>query len=149
MTLDTPRRVWFHRGLAPLSGGQVKHSHYFRHVRCIPGFAPVITFSRVAPSEFHAGERRKLWPVAEEETAEGWQPEAGDVLFLAGTDWRYAHECGLLTSENPRINLIQHVKHAHEGSDLHSYLGERAVRICVSHEVAGAITDTGRARARC
>ena len=146
MTRDTPRRVWFHRGLAPLSGGQVKHSHYFEHVRRMPGYAPAITFSRPAPSEFHARERRRLWPVGEEERAERWEPEPGDVLFLAGTDWRYADECGLLTSENPRINLIQHVKHAHEGSDLHTYLGERAVRICVSREVTDAITATGHTR---
>ena len=143
---DAPRKVWFHRGIAPLSGGQVKHAHYFEHVRRMPGFAPVIAFSRAAPSEFHAGERRKLWPVAEEETAEGWQPEAGDVLFLAGTDWRYAAECGLSASGNPRISLIQGLQHAREDSDLYGFLSEAAIRICVSFEVARAISTTGRVR---
>ena len=146
MTRDAPRKVWFHRGIAPLSGGQVKHAHYFEHVRRMPGFAPVIAFSRAAPSEFHAGERRKLWPVAEEETAEGWQPEAGDVLFLAGTDWRYLAERGLGDRAHPRINLVQAVQHACEDSELYGFLSERAVRICVSFEVARAISATGRVR---
>lgn len=146
MTRDTPRRVWFHRGLAPLGGGQVKHSHYFEHVRRLPGFAPVITFSRTPPSAFHARERHQLWPAAEEERAKRWAPEAGDVLFLAGGDWRYRAECGLEGSAHPRINLIQGLEHAREGSALYTYLSERAVRICVSWEVAAAIAATGRTK---
>ena len=146
MTRDTARRVWFHRGIAPLSGGQVKHSHYFEHVREMPGFSPAITFSREAPSEFHACERRKLWPAKEDERAECWQPESGDLLFLAGTDWRYLAECGLDAYAHPRVNLIQHVRHADEDCELHVFLGERAVRVCVSFEVARAISATGRVR---
>ncbi len=146
MTRDMPRRVWFHRGIAPLSGGQVKHSHYFEHVRRMPGFAPVIAFSRAAPSEFHARERQRLWPVAAAEAVETWAPQTSDLLFLAGRDWRYAAERGLLDSALPRINLIQHVRHAREGDELYGYLGERAVRICVSFEVARAILATGRVR---
>ena len=146
MTRDTPRRVWFHRGLAPLGGGQVKHSHYFEHVRRLPGFAPVITFSRTPPSEFHARERRKLWPAAEDERAKCWSPGAGDVLFLAGGDWRYRAECGLEGSEHPRVNLIQGLEQARKDSELYAYLSERAVRICVSWEVAAAITATGRTK---
>ena len=146
VTRDVPRRVWFHRGLAPLSGGQVKHAHYFEHVRHMAGFSPVITFSREAPSPFHACERRKLWPAAGAKAAERWDPGPRDILFLAGTDWRYPAECGLEAPENPRISLIQHVRHACEGSELHGYLAERAVRLCVSHEVAAAILATGRAR---
>ena len=143
---DSPRRVWFHRGLAPLSGGQVKHAHYFRHVRRMAGFTPLITFSRAPPSEFHARERRALWPAAGEERAQDWNPEAGDILFLAGTDWRYLATRGLEDGVHPRINLIQHVRHACEGSELHGYLSERAVRVCVSHEVAAAISATARVR---
>ena len=96
--------------------------------------------------EFAAGERRKLWPVAEGETAEGWEPEAGDVLFLAGADWRYLAERGLGDRANPRINLVQAVRHAREDSDLYAFLSERAVRICISFEVARAISATGRVR---
>ena len=66
------------------------------------------------------------------------------MLFLAGVDWRYLAECGLESLPNPRINLIQGVRHAHEGSEKHRYLAEKAIRICVSREVADAISSTGR-----
>ena len=76
--------------------------------------------------------------------AERWEPAGRDVLFLAGVDWRYVHGSGLETLVNPRINLIQGIRHAHEGTELFRYLSERAVRICVSREVADAISATGR-----
>ena len=66
------------------------------------------------------------------------------MLFLAGVDWRYLFGSGLEALANPRINLIQHVRHAHENTELHRYLSERAIRICVSQEVADAISATGR-----
>ena len=143
---DAPRKVWFHRGLAPLSGGQVKHSHYFEHVRRMPGHAPVIAFSRAPPNAFHACERQRLWPAEGDERVERWEPALGDVLFLAGGDWRYTVECGLNASDNPRINLIQGLQHAREDGELYGYLSEPAVRICVSREVTDAITATGRTR---
>ena len=146
MTRETPRRVWFHRGIAPLSGGQVKHAHYFEHVRRMPGFAPVIAFSRAAPSAFHARERERLWRAGDDERSQCWRPESGDVLFLAGTDWRYRAECGLAGSGHPRINLIQGLEHAREDSGLYAFLAEPAVRICISFEVARAISATGRVR---
>lgn len=146
MTRDAPRRVWFHRGLARLSGGQVKHADYFEHVRHMPGFTPVITFSRPPASEFHACERRRLWRAGEDERADGWAPRPGDLLFLAGIDWRYLAERGLGDAGNPRINLVQAVRHAREGTELHEYLSERAVRVCVSREVADGIRATGRVR---
>ncbi len=143
---DAPRRVWFHRGPARLSGGQVKHAHYFEHVRRMPGFAPVITFSHAPSNELHARERRRLWRAGEDEGAERWAPGPGDLLFLAGTDWRYPAERGLEDAGNPRINLVQSLCHARAGTELHGYLSERAVRICVSREVADAIRATGRVR---
>ena len=110
------------------------------------GFTPAIVFSRAPPSAFHAEERKRLWPLGDGERAERWAPRSGDVLFLAGTDWRYLAECGLVTPDCPRINLVQHVLHARAGTERYAYLSERAVRICVSREVAGAISATGRTR---
>ena len=75
--------------------------------------------------------------------AEGWEPSDRDVLFLAGVDWRYLIGSRLEALANPRINLIQGVRHAREGTELHRYLAERAIRICVSQEVADAISTTG------
>lgn len=75
-----------------------------------------------------------------------WQPEPDDILFVAGTDWRYVDARDLNELPNPRINLIQHVRHAHADTELYGYLARRAVRICVSQEVTDAIVATGRTR---
>ena len=129
-----------------LTGGHVKHAHYFDHVRRMRGFAPRVTFSGAPATEALARERRRLWAPGDGAMAERWEPEGRDVLFLAGVDWRYLNESGLVALPNPRISFVQHVRHAHEGTELHRYLGELAIRICVSEEVADAISATGRTR---
>ena len=141
----TVRTVWFHRAYERFTGGHLKHAHYFDHVRRAQGFAPVMTFGN-APQEEPSllAERERLWPASDHLAAE-WTPARRDVLFVAGTDWRYLDANGLADLPNPRINLVQHVRHAHPGTELHGYLDRRAVRVCVSEEVADAVCATGRA----
>lgn len=141
---DEVRTVWFYRDYVRLTGGHLKHSHYFDHVRRTPGFAPRIVFGGAAPNAAQARERARLWPGGEGDSAGRWSPRPRDLLFIAGQDWRYVMRSGLQRLPNPRINLIQHVRHAHEDTELYGYLGERALRICVSREVADAIAATGR-----
>ena len=138
------RSVWFYRDYVRLSGGHLKHAHYFQNVVRMPGFAPRITFQQRALERVHVRERRQLWPAGDGIVAERWEPAGSDLLFLAGVDWRYLIGSGLDALANPRINLIQSVRHAHEGTELYRYLAERAIRICVSQEVADAISATGR-----
>ena len=138
------RSVWFHRDYLRLYGGHVKHSHYFDHVRRMPGFAPRITFAAAPSSESQAGERRRLWPAGDGVMAGHWDPSMHDVLFLAGVDWRYLFGRGLDALANPRINLVQGFRHARPDTELYHYLAERAIRICVSREVSDAISATGR-----
>ena len=137
------RTVWFHREYKRLQGGHLKHSHYFSHVGCLPGFVPRITFTGEPATETLARERLKLWPPGDAGAAADWEPRPEDLLFVAGVDWRYLTTGGFDALANPRINLIQHVRHAHAGTELYGYLANRAVRICVSQEVADAITATG------
>ncbi|MXY58302.1 MAG: glycosyltransferase [Gammaproteobacteria bacterium] len=137
------RTVWFHRQYERLTGGHVKHAHYYGHVAQLPGHSRRIVFGAKPESNRLARERATLWPTAPGERVDRWCPGSRDILFLAGTDWRYFNRAGL-SDAVPRINLIQHVRHAHAGTELHGYLGQRAVRICVSEEVAQAIRVTGR-----
>lgn len=141
---NMPRTVWFHRWHDRLSGGQVKHADYFDHVRRAAGFAPKITFGNAPSNAVVARERRTLWPVGEEECVADWKPRPSDVFFLAGLDWRYLRAQGLAAWDNPRINLVQHVRHATKGTELYGYLAQRAIRVCVSAEVADALEETGR-----
>ena len=138
------RTVWFHRQYERLTGGHVKHAHYYGHVARLPGHARRILFGAKPETDRLAREQAALWPTVSDERVEMWRPGGRDILFLAGTDWRYLARAGLDGAANPRINLIQHVRHAHVGSELHGYLNQRAVRICVSEEVAAAIHATGR-----
>ncbi len=138
------RKVWFHREYAQFTGGHLKHSHYVGHVATMRGFTPRITFSRHSAGELLSEERRQLWPLSVVRDVPNWGPRAGDVLFVAGTDWRYLGTFGLDRLPNPIINLIQHVRHAHADTELYEYLAQKAIRICVSQEVADAICATGR-----
>lgn len=137
------RTVWFHRQYERLTGGHVKHAHYYEHVSALPGHARRIVFTGRSDGRL-SREQAELWPTTRGECAEAWQPERGDILFLAGTDWRYYDHTGLADMDFPRINLIQGVRHGHVGSERYGYLDRRAVRICVSDEVAEAICATGR-----
>ena len=139
------RTVWFHRGeYKRLYGGHLKHSHYVRHTADMAGFVPKITFTGNAGNEVLERERLALWPPDEFGHAERWDPQPGDILFLAGLDWRYLSNGRYDGLSCPRINLVQGVRHAEAGTELYEYLALRAVRICVSQEVADAICATGR-----
>ena len=144
-TRQRARRVWFYREYRRLTGGHLKHSHYFHHVLHMPGFAPMIAFGGEPRNAAHAREQGELWPAGDDGAAVRWEPERSDVLFLEGaSDWPYLFEHGLETLSIPRINFIQGVRHAREDNVRYRYLTERAIRICVSREVADAITATGR-----
>ena len=144
--LERARTVWFHRAFNGVTGGEVKHSHYFNHVERMPGFVPRVVFTGRPQDEAVVGQRRQLWPVGGIDDGSDWTPVAGDVLFVAGQDWRYLKSMALDGTNHPRINLVQHVRHANPGTELWSYLPMRAIRICVSAEVADAIAATGRPR---
>ena len=137
------RTVWFHREYTRLYGGHLKHAHYFGHVARLPGFTPRITYTGEPATAALARERSQLWPPGEAGAAARWTPGRDDVLFLAGVDWRYLAAQGLDALPNPRVNLIQGVRHAHD-TELYGYLAHRAVRVCVSKEVADAIKSTGQ-----
>ena len=139
------RTVWIHRGAYKrLYGAHLKHSHYVHHAAGMACFIAKITFTGVAGNKTLEDERLALWPPNESEHALRWDPQTGDILFLTGFDWRYLSNGGYDSLPNPRINLIQGVQHAEAGTEQFEYLALKAVRICVSQEVADAICATGR-----
>jgi hypothetical protein len=89
------------------------------------------------------------WNAAREHVLGGDEEVDFDVLFLSGIDWR-----GMIPIEErdeyrrPIINLVQHVWHACPNDPLnrHRFLPHKAIRICVSPQIATAITRTGRVR---
>ena len=71
--------------------------------------------------------------------------EVATCFFLGGVDWRYLVGNGFDVLDNPRINLVQQIRSLRKGTELYRNLSERAIRVCVSQEVADAVVATGRA----
>ena len=129
--------VLFHRDFRAFSGGHLKVWDYFNHVLSSARHEP-----RIAFSEHSKWDSSNPWLKFERYVAK-WEPDKADILFLAGTDWRGVPELDRSHFPKPIINLVQHPRHAEPNSELRDFLRNRAVRICVSQEVADAITATG------
>jgi Glycosyl transferases group 1 len=130
----TKKLVLFHRDFQGFTGGHLKVWDYFNHVAASPAFEPRVAFTKGSKLD-----STNPWS-ARPELFSDWKPETADVLFLAGTDWRALKDA---PSKKPIINFIQHPRHADANSELRGFLKNRAVRICVSEEVAAAIKQTG------
>ncbi len=127
------RTILFVRQLETFSGGHLKVFDYLGHAASAPWLEPRLY---LAPGSDEAL-ARSLTPKRVERI-----PRLGeaDLYFVAGMDWALFDQAGLDLSEAPVVNLIQHVWHAHEGNPRREYLRRPALRICVSPEVAAAIT---------
>jgi hypothetical protein len=135
MDTDPQGMLLFHRDFRGLTGGHLKVWHYFRHTAESRSFRPRLFLTaasrRDASNPFLAGAPGGLLTA--------WQPERADALFVAGLDWMAVPD----DWSKPIINLVQGVRHASTGDPRRGYLSRRAVRICVSDEVADAIRATG------
>lgn len=94
---------------------------------------------RIAFSSMSRWDESNPWSDARSYVVE-WQPDNADALFIAGKDWNVVPG----NFSKPIINLIQHPRHAESESELSGFLSRRAVRICVSQQVADAITQTAK-----
>ncbi len=131
------KRVLFYRDFQRFTGGHLKVWDYFNHVAASLAYEPRVSFS--PDSKWDS---TNPWSDFRTSVVE-WEPNKGDVLFLGGTDWRALPESQRANFPKPVINLIQHPRHADAGSELREFLKHRALRICVSEEVAEAIKQTG------
>ena len=64
------------------------------------------------------------------------------MLFVAGV-LAAAGRVGRLDRGIPILNFIQHVRHAADWSIQSDYLDRKAIRLCVSQEVADAVEAAG------
>ena len=127
--------VLFRRDFQRFTGGHLKVWHYFNHVLASERYAPRIAFT--PDSKWDTA---NPWTGANQYISE-WNPTAADVLFLAGKDWEAVSNPN---TRQPVVNLIQHPRHANREDKLSGFLRNRAIRICVSQEVADAINATGK-----
>jgi hypothetical protein len=132
------RTVLFHRKYRRFHGGHLKVWHYFNHVLATPEFDARALFD--VDSSWDSS---NPWSAARDLVIAGLEGQPIDALFVAGRDWQRLDVMGLLDRELPILNLIQHVRHADDWSIQSRYLSRKAVRICVSDEVANAVRAAG------
>ena len=132
------RTVLFHRKYRRLHGGHLKVWHYFTHVLAAPGFEARVLFDIDS-----AWDASNPWHAAREQVIERLDQVEPDLLFIAGRDWQRLDKLGLLDRGLPILNVIQHVRHADDWSIQSHYLSRKAIRICVSQEVADAVAAAG------
>jgi len=136
------KSVHFFRNFVAFTGGHLKVRHYFDHTLSSKKYSPRIYFH----ADSLWDESNPWQAIAPELRVTRGECTQADILFLAGLDWRNLSSEERDRPDRPIVNLIQHVRHADQGSELYSYLKRGAIRICVSQEVTDAILSTGQVR---
>ncbi|MDP9365636.1 MAG: glycosyltransferase [Chloroflexota bacterium] len=131
----------FFRTFRKFHGGQLKVWDYFNHVLASPAFTPRIGFSPRSNWD-----HTNPWLNARDYVVDSWRSVRPDVFFVAGRDWRMLDEHPAAAADIPVVNLVQHVRHANEESTRFEFLQRKAIRVCVSEEVATALRETRLAR---
>ena len=125
------KNVLFYRDFRGFTGGHLKVWDYFNHVRHSRQHVPQIYFSK--RSRWDAS---NPWRNAKPYILESGSLAKPDLIFLAGMDWLTLTKTERECAPVPIINLIQHVRHADPENPRYTFLKHKAIRICVSEEVA-------------
>lgn len=133
------KTVLFYRDFRRFQGGHLKVWDYFNHVMHSDSYRPNIYFSKET-----IWDDTNPWLKLKDQSLLSWNPSAADILFLAGKDWLMLNKSQRKKPPVPVINFIQHVRHSNPNETLYSFLEYKAIRICVSEEVASAIEKTGK-----
>ncbi|MFZ4731194.1 MAG: glycosyltransferase [Pirellulales bacterium] len=124
----------FRRDYQGFSGGHLKVWHYYCHAMRSARFSPRI---HLTPQSI--ADPSSPWRDLDPPPLPQWRPAEAAALFVAGLDWEAVPD-GLPV---PVVNLIQGVRHADPTDPRFRFLTRPALRICVSPDVAHAITATG------
>ncbi|PIL21984.1 hypothetical protein P775_01420 [Puniceibacterium antarcticum] len=71
-----------------------------------------------------------------------YDPENAEILFVAGMDWTALAAHPGIEERVPVVNLVQGLRHASPSNPLFGFLRRRAIRLCVSDQVAQALKAT-------
>jgi glycosyltransferase involved in cell wall biosynthesis len=132
------RTVLFFRKYRRFHGGHLKVWDYFNHTLAADGYDARVLFD--VDSNWDAS---NPWSNVRDLVVERPTDVQAQAYFVAGRDWQRMEALGLLESDLPIINFIQHTRHAGDWSIQSRYLKRKAIRICVSDEVAQAVESAG------
>jgi hypothetical protein len=128
------KKILFYRDYHGFTGGHLKVWNYFEYVKYSKFFKPKIYFTN--NSNFDG---ENPWCENLDNRESDWKPELSNALFVAGMDWTAVP----LEYNKPVINFIQGLRHSNSNDLRYLFLNRLATRICVSEEVADAISSTG------
>ena len=129
------KKILFYRDFQKFSGGHLKVWDYFNHTKASGICEPVIYMTPYSLLDVS-----NPWVANGSAGLINWMPKEVDALFIGGMDWLAVPE----DYNKPVINLVQGIRHADPRNLLYGFLQRPATRICVSQEVADAITSTGK-----
>lgn len=135
---DRKKTVLFFRRVVRLTGGHLKVWDYFRHTLASGDHAARIVFS---PDTVWTD--ANPWRDSRQYVVPPGVRVQPDVYFLDGGDWANLPPAERASSPIPVINVIGGVHHGDPKSPGFALLRCRAIRICVSQEVANAIRAHG------
>ena len=129
----------FFRNYEKYTGGHKKFFDYLTHTKAIEGIRCKLFVKndcKVMPGLFNN--------IPHVEYQNEYNPNACNVVFLAGMDWQYylPHR----RSEDVIVNLVQHVRHGDNTHPLFNFLQYKALRLCVSEAVKDAIAPYANGR---
>jgi len=134
------RRVLMYCGqFDEFTGGVWKLWHYYCHLRSSSHFDPVVYIPE--PSRW---DETNPWLRERERVVAQWAPDEADAIFIDGRRWDIMPPEFRDQSPVPIINLIQDFRHVNTSDPSYQYLRHKAIRICVSSQVADAIQKTGQ-----
>jgi glycosyltransferase involved in cell wall biosynthesis len=132
------RTLLFYRKYRRFHGGHLKVWHYFNHVLAAPEWDARVLFDVDT-----SWDSSNPWTQARDRVIDSIDGVEPDALFIAGRDWQRLEKLGLLDRGLHILNLVQHMRHAEDWSIQSRYLDRRAIRLCVSQEVAAAVVAAG------
>jgi glycosyltransferase involved in cell wall biosynthesis len=135
------KTVLFYRHFERFAGQHLKVWHYFNHVLAAPGHTARIQFSRESRLD-----DTNPWTAVPELVLDRDDAVEPDLWFLSGMDWGRLDPAARAESPVPVLNLIQHPTNFDPENPRYELLSNRAIRICISPEVAEGVEATGRAR---
>jgi len=132
------KTVLFFRRLRGLTGGHLKVWDFFGHTLASGDHTARIVFS--ADSVWT---HENPWRDSREYVVASAAAVRPDLYFFGAFDWEHLPPAQRARSRIPVLNLIAHVRHGDPKDPRFPLLKNRAIRICVSPEVATAISANG------
>jgi hypothetical protein len=135
------RTVLFYRHFVRFAGHHLKVWDYFNHVLASPHHTALVRFTRQSLLD-----ETNPWTAVPDRIVDQTTEVDPDLLLLSGMDWLQVDAAQREDSPIPVLNLVIHPTHFLPENPRYQFLSNRAIRICMSTDVAEALQHTGRLR---